>query len=350
MPPISVTSLPRRSLLLTLAVAGLQACGATPSSPAVTVSEPVPRNPPSGPSRAARQAIGPTVADRGSPHYAFERFEFDSVDGQRHYRVQLAVPKAPPPAAGYPLLLMLDGNAAFGALTDEMLAQMAVSGRPVVIAALGYQTGQAVDPIARSYDYTPPVPGQNPTWDNEARQRRGGGAEVFLDLIAQKLLPELRQRLPFDAARSTLWGHSYGGLLAVYALFTRPALFARYAAADPSLWWHDSFILDVEPRAQPLPAGRSTELLLMAGGADDPAARAGAAPSRPSAVPASSAAEGTPAARANRVAILSEAAPRLAARQAQRAGLSVQWMPFPGVGHGPMRPASIAPTLRLAAR
>lgn len=303
----------------------------------------------SGPARAASQVVGPTVADRGSPHYRFERFEFDSVDGQRHYRVQLAVPKAPPPAAGYPLLLMLDGNAAFGALTDEMLAQMAASGRPVAIAALGYQIEQAIDATARAYDYTPPVPGEHPTWDSEARGRRGGGADVFLDLIAQKVLPELRQRLPVDAARSTLWGHSYGGLLAVYALLTRPALFARYAAADPSLWWHDGFMREVERQARPLPPGRRIELLVMAGGAAS-AERTGTAPAQASAAPAPSFAEGTAAGRANRLASMAQAAPELAARQAQRAGLSVQWMPFPGVGHGPMRPASIPPTLRLAAR
>ncbi|RYF78598.1 MAG: alpha/beta hydrolase, partial [Comamonadaceae bacterium] len=298
---------------------------------------------------AASQIVGPTVADRGSPHYTFDRFDFDSVDGQRRYRVQLAVPKAPPPAAGHPLLVMLDGNAAFGALTDEMLAQMAASGRPVAIAALGYQTEQAIDATARAYDYTPPVPGEHPTWDSEARQRRGGGADVFLDLIAQQVLPELRRRLPVDAARSTLWGHSYGGLLAVYALLTRPALFARYAAADPSLWWHDGFVLDLEPRATPLPAGRTTELLLMAGGAAS-AAQPGRTAPRAAAASGASFAEGTPAGRASRLASIAEAAPQLAARQAKRAGLSVQWMPFPGVGHGPMRAASIAPTLRLAAR
>lgn len=317
--------------MLALAAAGLPACGSTPPSPAPTS----PAGPPAGPARAANQLVGPTVADRGSAHYRFERFEFDSNDGQRHYRVQLAVPRTAPPAEGFGFLLMLDGNAAFGALTEEMLAQLAASGRPLVIAALGYQTDQAIDAIARAYDYTPPVPGQNPTWDNEARQRRGGGADEFLALIAKQVLPEVRRRVPLDAARSTLWGHSYGGLFALYALFTQPALFARYAAADPSLWWHEGFILDVEARAQPLPAGRPTELLLMAGGGT------------PAAAPASAQAD-TPASR--RRAVMADAAPELAARLAQRPGLAVQWLPFPGVGHGPMRPASIAPTLQLAAR
>ena len=31
-------------------------------------------------------------------------------------------------------------------------------------------------------------------------------------------------------------------------------------------------------------------------------------------------------------------------------GLAVTWRPFPGTTHGPMRPASIPPTLAFAAR
>lgn len=359
--PLKPLFLPRRSVLLALAGAAFQAgCAASkaPDSPAAgpaAASPAAPNTRVSGPSRAASARVGPTVADRGSPHYHFDRFELDSADGQRHYRVQLARPKAPAPAAGYPLLVMLDGNAAMGALTDEMLAQMAASGRPVAIATVGYQTDQALDATARAFDYTPPVPGQNPTWDSEARQRRGGGAELFLDLIEQQVLPTVQSRLPVDAARTTLWGHSYGGLFTLYALLTRPTLFARYAAADPSLWWHDAFVLDVEKRALPLPAGRSGALLLMAGGAS------AVEPSEPAVAPwlaANSA--GAPAmsdvaaqqanARTRRRAVVNDAAPALAKRLSSRADLKVQWLAFPGVGHGAMRAASLAPTLDFAAR
>jgi len=44
-----------------------------------------------------------------------------------------------------------------------------------------------------------------------------------------------------DAARCA--GHSYGGLFALHALLRRPQFFSRYAAAAPSLWWQDGFIL-----------------------------------------------------------------------------------------------------------
>lgn len=286
----------RRSLLLALAGTGLQACG------------------------AAKPAQAP---------HRRERLALASADGQRRYRVQLLLPDAAPPAAGYPLLVMLDGNAAVAALDEAMLA-----GQALAIAALGYETEERTEiNRARAYDYTPPVPGEQPTWDDASRQRPGGGADLFLDLVDQQVLPAIRSRVRCDPARSTLWGHSYGGLCALYALFTRPQLFTRYAAADPSLWWHDGFLLSVEARAQPLPPGRRTRLLLMAGGAGTETRS-----QRP----------GLEDQARNRRAMLSDATPHLAERQAQRAGMELRYQAFPGVGHGPMRPASIPPTLAFA--
>ncbi|MBF3166256.1 ferric enterobactin esterase PfeE, partial [Pseudomonas aeruginosa] len=70
-----------------------------------------------------------------------------------------------------------------------------------------------------------------------------GGADAFLDLLRDGMRPAVAAQAPLDTARQTLWGHSYGGLLVLHALFTRPGEFARYAAASPSLWWRDGAIL-----------------------------------------------------------------------------------------------------------
>ena len=56
------------------------------------------------------QKAGPSVADAPSDSYRFDRFELDSADGGRRYRVQLAVPRAAPPPSGFPVLYLLDGN------------------------------------------------------------------------------------------------------------------------------------------------------------------------------------------------------------------------------------------------
>lgn len=338
--------LARRRLLLALAAGtALAGCASTPKPMTSDLSAlPLPPINQDLSSYSLSRPVGPTVADRGSPHYRFERFSLDSADGKRHYRVQLAIPKAAAPRAGYPLLVMLDGNAAFGALTDEQLTLLATRERPLAIATLGYETDLGVDVDARSFDYTPPVPGENPTWDDQARNRLGGGADLFLDLLAQKMLPEIRRRVPSDPARTTLWGHSYGGLLGLYTLFTRPQLFPRYAVADPSLWWHDGYILDVEAQARSLPWGQRTELLVMAGSAGLEVQNETRA-LRPGLDPAV-----VLAARERRRAVPPDATPRLAERQGERRGLNMTWKPFPGISHGPMRPTSIPPTLEFAAR
>src|SRR5690606_11435920 len=71
-------------------------------------------------------------------------------------------------------------------------------------------------------------PGERPT----------GGQDAFLALIADDLLPRLRRDHLVDLSALTLFGHSLGGLFVLHTLFTRPGLFARYAAADPSTWWN----------------------------------------------------------------------------------------------------------------
>ena len=56
------------------------------------------------------------------------------------------------------------------------------------------------------------------------------------------------------------------------------------------------------------------------------------------------------AARERRRAVPHDATSKMGERQGKRQGMSLTWMPFPGVSHGPMRAASMAPTLVLAAR
>jgi predicted alpha/beta superfamily hydrolase len=66
---------------------------------------------------------------------------------------------------------------------------------------------------------------------------RSGGAPAFLRALREEIIPFVDLRLRTTGDRG-LWGHSFGGLFALYALFEQPDLFARYAICSPSLWWH----------------------------------------------------------------------------------------------------------------
>ncbi|MVW72002.1 alpha/beta hydrolase [Bordetella sp. 15P40C-2] len=190
------------------------------------------------------QLVGETVMDRPSSWYQFERHMLDSADGKRHYRIDISIPRAPAPAGGYPVLYMLDGNAAMATLQDDDLAKLANSGHPPVLVAIGYDVPTRNDVVSRAFDYTPPTyeNGQRVHQEDD-RGRAGGGADIFLDYIQSVIQPLVKSRTAVNSRKEMLWGHSYGGLFTLHTLFTRPAAFARYVAGDPSAWWNDGVLV-----------------------------------------------------------------------------------------------------------
>lgn len=193
----------------------------------------------SGAPRRGSDPVGVTVAEQPSAYFRFETHLLASADGRRHYKIQLAIPRHHAPGVTYPVLYMLDGNAAMDSLTREDLAVLARHGSAVLVA-VGHDVPTRTDAVARAYDYTPPVYGRSGAPAHPVVLGHvGGGADVFLDLLADRILPLVRQRAPVDDARSVLWGHSYGGLFVLYALMQRPGLFQRYFAGDPSVWWRN---------------------------------------------------------------------------------------------------------------
>ncbi len=65
----------------------------------------------------------------------------------------------------------------------------------------------------------------------------GGGGEETLAFVTDRLLPELRRRIPLgEKAPLCLGGYSLAGLFALWAA-TRTPLFSAVAAASPSVWF-----------------------------------------------------------------------------------------------------------------
>src|SRR5215470_4020192 len=69
-----------------------------------------------------------------------------------------------------------------------------------------------------------------------------GGADHFIDFIQNELMPEIERRYRV-APYKIFAGHSFGGLLAVHILVTRPDMYQAYIAASPSLWWDNQSTL-----------------------------------------------------------------------------------------------------------
>lgn len=188
-----------------------------------------------GPDHARKQA-GLRIFDAAVPTHFLSQTVVKAGPGHRLF---LAVPRGAPPVGGWPILYLLDGNAAFDFLTPEHLA--AAPG--LMLAGIGYDTDRQFAREQRTLDFTAPDgPGDGLRPDPVHPGRMAGGAGLFLERLTGPLREAAEAAAPVDPARRSLWGHSFGGLFTLYALLTRPQAFARYAAISPSIWWDEALI------------------------------------------------------------------------------------------------------------
>jgi predicted alpha/beta superfamily hydrolase len=163
------------------------------------------------------------------------------------YQIFVSVPKVAPPAEGYQVLYVLDGNAMFAGFAEARRIQEYMTS-PIgktIIVGIGYQTDQAYDTTRRLYDFTqdfkkPLKPAQ--------QKLKAGGRDQFAAFILNRLRPEIARRYKVNPERQSLYGHSLGGLFSLYMLFNHPTEFHAIIAASPSTWWNDQGIL-LEERA-----------------------------------------------------------------------------------------------------
>lgn len=190
------------------------------------------------------------------------------------YRLFVSQPQQPPPPGGYPVLYVLDGNALFPLLA---LQANALENRPdpalrtsVLVVGVGYPGDALYDVKKRARDYTPPPVKAGAAEEPDPRY---GGAEAFLAFLQSELKPLIEARYQVDRQQQTLFGHSHGGLFALYTLINQPGAFQNYLAASPSLWWNDGQILRQSDRLLANASSLApTRLWLTVGGAEEPPA------------------------------------------------------------------------------
>lgn len=195
--------------------------------------------------------------DRGfsTPGTCF--FDLVPAAGGEPYRIFLFIPAETPPAEGWPLLITTDGNATFPFAVASLVTQAPYpTGTNVgwgVVAAIGYPTDSPYDALRRAWDLGPPPIKTYPPYHEGGPVVRIGGTGALLAFIEDELLPFIAGKVAIDDSRRTLFGHSFGGLFALYALFSRPGLFANWVAASPTIYWEGSEILNNEKARQLAP-------------------------------------------------------------------------------------------------
>ncbi|KAK4234917.1 ferri-bacillibactin esterase [Achaetomium macrosporum] len=166
-----------------------------------------------------------------------------SVAADMTYQIQVSCPFDSPsrevPCKSALTVYVLDANAMGMTAAEGFKRRKPVSfGQPdSVVVSIGYPLSNSLyDMVNRFVDYRPPFPGD---------QGSPSGADHFLDFIEHALRPWLHKTVcpNVDFTRDALFGHSFGGLLAVHALVSRPSMFDTDLAASPVLEVANSSIL-----------------------------------------------------------------------------------------------------------
>jgi predicted alpha/beta superfamily hydrolase len=74
----------------------------------------------------------------------------------------------------------------------------------------------------------------------------GGFADHYLSFLTDEVFPLVEENYPVSSTREgrAIGGSSLGGLLALYAVISRPEIFSRAAILSPSLWWNERDVFD----------------------------------------------------------------------------------------------------------
>ena len=130
----------------------------------------------------------------------------------------------------YPVLYMTDGDAHIGH-TSSTIEFLTRNGRIPEMIVVG------VTNTDRTRDLTP-AKSTNKNPEGVLQFPTAGGANNFLKFFETELIPQIEKDFRVQPYR-ILAGHSFGGLFAIHAMITKPALFNSYVAVSPSLQWEN---------------------------------------------------------------------------------------------------------------
>lgn len=217
-------------------------------------------------------AAATTPAAPGYTMPSTETWDITS-DGGEVYRIFVSKPAndSDAPEDGYPVLYVLDGNAYFGSFAQaRWVAEYLPVGKAIVVG-VGYPGDEAWD-VRRMNDFTAALLDPPPRQWRSLAQYKSGARKPFLDFLTGKLRAEISRRYRVDPDRHSLFGHSLGGLFALYALYERPDAFHSIVAASPSMEWNEQGMLAEEraftARLASGRIGKTSRLMVVVGDQD----------------------------------------------------------------------------------
>ena len=185
------------------------------------------------------------------------------------HRIMVSAPQGGEPKGGYPVIYVLDGDGWMGAAVEIAKMREYEKLDPAIIVGIGYPSHSFFDAIGRSYDFTPPN-----SADPDFEGIPLGGANDFLDFLNTTVNPGSVPITMRIRSAKILFGHSMGGLFALYTLYKAPESFAVYIAASPDLPFSNHIFRKLEPAFESNPAYRKPRVLVTVGeleGGESPA-------------------------------------------------------------------------------
>src|SRR5690606_5939581 len=128
-----------------------------------------------------------------------------------------------------------DGNGALMEFDDSLLRELGTQDVPQVLVFITHDSNLRFESRARYRDYTPAVVPEE--FAEKHSDQRGGGADVFLNVILDQIRPRVKSIAKLDPHAQAIWGLSLGVVFVLNALVKRPGTFETYSAGSPSLWW-----------------------------------------------------------------------------------------------------------------
>jgi predicted alpha/beta superfamily hydrolase len=148
----------------------------------------------------------------------------------RRYQLHIHLPASfhKEPQRRYPVLYATDGYWDFPTLVasyDNMVYDRVLP--ELIIVGLGYAGDRPDYERLRNWELSPVRMGPQGS--------DSGHADTFLSTLEREIIPLMEREYRADPAHRALAGSSLGGLFALHAMYTRPALFEGYIAASPAV-------------------------------------------------------------------------------------------------------------------
>ena len=178
----------------------------------------------------------------------------------KEYKILVALPSGYAESKEtYPVLYVLDADISFGTIaeTTRNLAagrkMFSIEVPDMIVVGVGYpiegRTCYTNWDMAKPSEYAGArAKDLTSTEDATMEGWPSGGASDFMAFIRDDLKPLINSNYRANPEDSTIYGHSLGGLFALYVLFHRPDTFNRYIVLSPSLFWGKKVTLDYERR------------------------------------------------------------------------------------------------------